>query len=170
MTLGSSLGRLGWPVIRISLRRLRVLMLCNPLNRVTFRNKALDYFRFAIGPQNIDPPARAGIFPSHVSWSLLEHQSEYAPTGARFKPAILPQSNGGFSAGFSRGFDVRRCDLVAKRGLGRRRGVSYSASLRRPATSNARSRDTRSLQRFWATALVAPAARAWRRVASCPAY
>jgi hypothetical protein len=33
---------------------------------------------------------------------LLEHQSEYAPTGARFKSAILPQSNGGFSAGFSR--------------------------------------------------------------------
>jgi hypothetical protein len=104
MTLGSSLGRLGWPVIRISLPRLGVVMLCDPLNRVMFRNKALDYFRFSIGPQNIDPPARSGIFPSHVSWSLLEHQSECAPTGARFKSAILPQSNGGFSAGFSRGF------------------------------------------------------------------
>jgi hypothetical protein len=73
LTLGSSLGRLGWPVIRISLPRLRVLMLCNPLNCVIFRNKALDYFRFAIGPQNIDHPARSGIFSSHVSWSLLEH-------------------------------------------------------------------------------------------------
>src|ERR1700726_4506025 len=50
-------------------------MLCDPLNRVIFRNKALDYFGFAIGPQNIDPPARSGIFPSHVSWSLLEHPS-----------------------------------------------------------------------------------------------
>jgi hypothetical protein len=48
-------------------------MLCNPLNRVIFRNKALDYFRFAIGPQNIDPPARTGIFPRYESWSLLGH-------------------------------------------------------------------------------------------------
>jgi hypothetical protein len=29
---------------------LTVLMLSNPLKRVIFRNKALDYFRFAIGP------------------------------------------------------------------------------------------------------------------------
>jgi len=137
MTLGWSLGRLGWPVIRISLPRLGVLMLCDPLNRVMFRNKALDYFRFAIGPQNIDPPARSRIFPSHVSWSLLEHQSECAPTGARFKSAILPQSNGGFGAGFSRGFDVRRCDLFAKRIGAATWGFSYSASLRRPV--NARS-------------------------------
>jgi hypothetical protein len=48
-------------------------MLSNPFNRVIFRNKALDYFRFAIGPQNIDPPARTGIFPRHESWSLLGH-------------------------------------------------------------------------------------------------
>jgi hypothetical protein len=34
-------------------------VISNPLNRVMFRNKALDYFRFAIGPQNIDTPARA---------------------------------------------------------------------------------------------------------------
>jgi len=73
--LVGSLGRLGWFLIRISLPRLRVLMLSNPLNRVMFRNKALDYFRFAIGPQNIDPPARSGIFPRHESWSLLEHPS-----------------------------------------------------------------------------------------------
>jgi hypothetical protein len=45
-----SLWRLGWFVIRISRPRLKVLMLGNPLNRVIFRNKALDYFRFAIGP------------------------------------------------------------------------------------------------------------------------
>jgi hypothetical protein len=48
-------------------------MLSNPLNRVIFRNEALDYFRFAIGPQNIDRPARTGIFPRHESWSLLGH-------------------------------------------------------------------------------------------------
>lgn len=48
-------------------------MLSNPLDRVAFRNKALDYFRFAIGPQNIHPPAKSGIFPSHENWSLLEH-------------------------------------------------------------------------------------------------
>jgi hypothetical protein len=50
-------------------------MLCNPLNRVILGNEALDCFRFAIGPQNINPPARAGIFPRHESWSLLGHPS-----------------------------------------------------------------------------------------------
>jgi hypothetical protein len=38
-------------------------------------HETLDYFRFAIGPQNIDPPARTGIFPRHESWSLLGHPS-----------------------------------------------------------------------------------------------
>lgn len=60
-------------LIRVSLPRLRVLVLSNPLDRVAFRNKALDCFRFAVGPQNIDPPAKSGIFTSHESWSLLEH-------------------------------------------------------------------------------------------------
>ena len=64
---------MGGFVVRISRPRLRVLMLCDPLNRVMFRNKALDYFRFAIGAQNIDPPARTGIFPRHENWSLLGH-------------------------------------------------------------------------------------------------
>ena len=45
-----SLGRLGWLVIRISLRRVGVLVLSNPLNRVMLGNETLDYFRFAIGP------------------------------------------------------------------------------------------------------------------------
>jgi hypothetical protein len=76
--LVGSLGRLGWFLIRISLPRLRVLMLSNPLNRAIFRNRALDYFRFAIGPQNIDSPARSGIFPSQESWSLLEHPRVFA--------------------------------------------------------------------------------------------
>jgi hypothetical protein len=48
--LVDSLGRLGWSVIRIPWPRLRVLMVSNPLNRVIFRNEALDDFRFAIGP------------------------------------------------------------------------------------------------------------------------
>ena len=43
-----SLGRVGRLVIRISLPRLGVLS--NSLTRVMFRKKALDYFRFAIGP------------------------------------------------------------------------------------------------------------------------
>jgi hypothetical protein len=38
-------------------------------------NETLDYFRFAIRPENIDPPARPGIFPRHESWSLLGHPS-----------------------------------------------------------------------------------------------
>jgi hypothetical protein len=46
----SPLVRLGRLVIRISRPRPGVLMLSNPLNRVIFRNEALDYSRFAIGP------------------------------------------------------------------------------------------------------------------------
>jgi len=38
-------------------------------------HETLDYFRFAIGPQNIDLPARTGTFPRHESWSLLGHPS-----------------------------------------------------------------------------------------------
>src|ERR1700730_11472602 len=68
-----SLGRLRCIVIRIFLPRLGVLS--NPYDRVILGNEALDYFRFAIGPQNIDTPASPGIFPSHESWSLLEHPS-----------------------------------------------------------------------------------------------
>jgi hypothetical protein len=48
-------------------------MLSNPLNRVMLGNEALDCFRFAIGPQNIDTPAKPGGFPRHESWSLLGH-------------------------------------------------------------------------------------------------
>ena len=43
-----SLGRWRRVVTRVSRPRLRVLR--NPLARVMFRNKALDYFGFAIGP------------------------------------------------------------------------------------------------------------------------
>ena len=68
-------------------------MLGNPFDRVVFRNETLDYFRFAIGPQNIDTPATSGIFPSRKGWHLLQHASKYAPVAARFKAAILPQSN-----------------------------------------------------------------------------
>jgi hypothetical protein len=45
----------------------------NPLGRVVLGDETLDYFRFAIGPQNIHTPARPGIFPRHESWSLLGH-------------------------------------------------------------------------------------------------
>ena len=64
----AALARLVW----IFLPRRRVLR--NPLGRVVLRNKALDDFRFAIGPQNIDPPTGAGIFASHEGWSLLVHR------------------------------------------------------------------------------------------------
>ena len=66
---------MGWLVIRISRPRLRVLMLSNPLNRVMLCDEALDCFRFAIGPQNIDTPAKPGVFPRYESWSLLGHRS-----------------------------------------------------------------------------------------------
>jgi len=68
-------------------------VLSNPIDRVMLGNETLYYFRFTIGPQNIDTPARSGILPSHESWSLLEHPTNIAPVMARFKPAILPQSN-----------------------------------------------------------------------------
>ncbi|NLS72178.1 hypothetical protein E3H11_25360 [Bradyrhizobium brasilense] len=51
----------------------RQRMLRNPLCRVMLRDKPLDDFSFAVGPQNIDPPAGAGVFTSHESWSLLDH-------------------------------------------------------------------------------------------------
>jgi hypothetical protein len=60
-------------------------MLSNPLNRVMLRNKTLDYFRFAVRPQNIDPPASAGIFSSHESWWLLEHSSNMRLRRSTFK-------------------------------------------------------------------------------------
>jgi hypothetical protein len=50
-------------------------VLSDPFGRVMFGNETLDYFRFAIGPKNIDPPAGPGIFPRHESWSLLGHPS-----------------------------------------------------------------------------------------------
>jgi hypothetical protein len=50
-------------------------MLSNPLERVIFRNKALDCFGFTIGPKNIDLPAGSGISPCPESWSLLRHPS-----------------------------------------------------------------------------------------------
>jgi hypothetical protein len=54
-------------------------MLGNPVSRVIFRNKALDYFGFAVGPENIDLPASSGIFsgifPSHECWSPLKHRA-----------------------------------------------------------------------------------------------
>jgi hypothetical protein len=81
------LARLGWLVMCISPPRPRVIS--NPTDRVIFRDKAFDHFRFAVGPKNIDPPARSWIFPSRERWSLLEHISEYAPSVARFKPASL---------------------------------------------------------------------------------
>lgn len=65
--LNSALTRLA----RIFLPHRRVLK--DPLGRVVFRDKTLDNFRFAIGPQDIDPPAGARIFASHESWSLLDH-------------------------------------------------------------------------------------------------
>lgn len=71
----SRLGRSRKPcgLVRGSLPRLRVLS--NPLDRVMLGNEALDYFRFTIGPKNIDAPASSGIFSSHESWSLIEHPS-----------------------------------------------------------------------------------------------
>jgi hypothetical protein len=50
-------------------------VLSNPLGRVMFGNEALDCFGFAIRPQNIDTPAKPGVFPRHESWSLLGHPS-----------------------------------------------------------------------------------------------
>jgi hypothetical protein len=48
-------------------------MLGNPLGCVVLRNKTFDDFGFAIGPQNIDSPAGAGVFASHEGWALLDH-------------------------------------------------------------------------------------------------
>ena len=65
-------------------------MRSNPLNRVIFRNKALDYFRFAIGPQNIEStPSQTGDFSAPRKLVAARTSVEYALVAARFKPAIL---------------------------------------------------------------------------------
>jgi hypothetical protein len=102
-------------------------MLCNPLNRVIFCNKALDYFRFAVGPQNIDHPARSGIFPSHVSWSLLEH-----PSNMRLRRPGSSQlschNQTADSALALAAASMSGAAISLLEGLGGRRGASYSAS------------------------------------------
>jgi len=43
-------------------RGVRLRVLSNPLDRVMLGNETLDYFRFAIRPQNITPQPDPGFF------------------------------------------------------------------------------------------------------------
>jgi hypothetical protein len=82
-------------------------MRSNPLNRVIFRNKALDYFRFAIGPQNIEStPSQTRDFSAPRKLVAARTSVEYALVAARFKPAILTQSADRLP---QTGFDHRDC-------------------------------------------------------------
>ncbi|MGY4400798.1 hypothetical protein ACVIYL_001601 [Bradyrhizobium sp. USDA 3315] len=48
-------------------------MLSNPLRRVVLGDKALNYFRFPIRPENINTPPTSGIFPCQERWLLFKH-------------------------------------------------------------------------------------------------
>ena len=64
-------------------------MFGDPLGGLLFGGETLDYFRLAIGPKNIDHPAKSGItFSRHESGSGIRTSREYAPTARRFKPVV----------------------------------------------------------------------------------
>ena len=49
-------------------------MFGDPLGGLLFGDETLDYFRLAIGPKNIDHPAKSGItFSRHESGSVFGH-------------------------------------------------------------------------------------------------
>src|SRR5437868_882448 len=49
-------------------------MFGDPLDGLLFGGETLDYFRLAIGPKNIDHPAKSGItFSRHESGSVFGH-------------------------------------------------------------------------------------------------
>ncbi len=49
-------------------------MFGDPLGGLLFGGETLDYFRLAIGPKNIDHPAKSGItFSRHESGSVFGH-------------------------------------------------------------------------------------------------
>ena len=62
-------------------------MFADPLGGLLFGGETLGYFRLAIGPKNIDHPAKSGItFSRHESG--IRTSREYAPTARRFKPVV----------------------------------------------------------------------------------
>jgi len=48
-------------------------MFGDPLGGLLFGDETLDYFRLAIGPKNIDHPAKSGIFSGHENGSVFGH-------------------------------------------------------------------------------------------------
>jgi hypothetical protein len=48
-------------------------MFSQPLGGLFFVVETLDYFRLAIRPENINHPAKSGIFPHHESGPILGH-------------------------------------------------------------------------------------------------
>jgi len=45
----------------------------DPLGGLFFGGKTLDYFRLAIWPENIDHPAKSGIFSRHENGPVFGH-------------------------------------------------------------------------------------------------
>jgi hypothetical protein len=59
-------------------------MFGDPLGGLLFGDETLDYFRLAIGPKNIDHPAKSGItFSRHESGSVFGHLAICAAGSSR---------------------------------------------------------------------------------------
>jgi hypothetical protein len=65
-------------------------MFSDPLSSLFFVSETLDYFRLAIRPENIDHPAKSGIFPRHESGPMLEHPPNMRLRQVPIKPVSLP--------------------------------------------------------------------------------
>ena len=64
-------------------------MFGDPLGGLLFGGETLDYFRRAIGPKNIDHPAKSGITFSRQRKRVgIRTSREYAPTARRFNPVV----------------------------------------------------------------------------------
>ena len=57
----------------------------DPLGGLFFGGETFDYFRLAIGPENIDHPAKSGIFSRHENGPIFGHPANVR-LAARFKP------------------------------------------------------------------------------------
>jgi hypothetical protein len=67
-------------------------VLSHPLSRVVLCHKTLDYFRFAIGSQNIDLPASTGFFRA-MKAGRCSDIVEVCAHGSPVQAVTLPQTN-----------------------------------------------------------------------------
>jgi hypothetical protein len=68
-------------------------MFGDPLGGLLFGGETLDYFRLAIGPKNIDHPAKSGItFSRHESGSVFGHLASSRSSDNNYMTVSEPQA------------------------------------------------------------------------------